>query len=206
MITLSLFSGMRFQPVQLGQILPGDYMGKSNFIPARRDSFAPGICLDLFLFLFFFLCKHVLNYVFVPLRRTEMITWENYIPARRDPSIMKKGSGLAGMKLVICNRRMLYMKSLENRRDQCRGHNFIPCNRDHVITTLFQYNNYDVFHTVTFFIGRVKVLNNLLFVKSFPTVAQKISYLYYDNSNVPIFVRFWCSLQTPVSSDTISQL
>ena len=56
-------------------------MGESNFISARRDSFRPGICLDLFTFLLIFLCKHLINYFFIPLRRTEAIAWENFVPA-----------------------------------------------------------------------------------------------------------------------------
>ena len=38
-----------------------DYMGKSDFIPAKQDSFQAGICLDLFTVLLIFHCKHVLN-------------------------------------------------------------------------------------------------------------------------------------------------
>ena len=53
------FAEVRFQPVQSGQISPYDYMGNLNFISARRDSFSPGISLDLYMFSFTFLCKHV---------------------------------------------------------------------------------------------------------------------------------------------------
>ena len=45
-ISRSSFAGMKFQPVQPGQISPSDYMGKSIFIPAKRDRFPPGICLQ----------------------------------------------------------------------------------------------------------------------------------------------------------------
>ena len=41
------FAGMKFQPVQLGQISPYEYMWKLNFVRARRDSFPIGISLDL---------------------------------------------------------------------------------------------------------------------------------------------------------------
>ena len=44
---------MKFQHVQPGQISLYDYMGKSIFIPARRDSFLPGLYLDLYTCLFF---------------------------------------------------------------------------------------------------------------------------------------------------------
>ena len=53
---LSPFVMMKFQPVQPEQSLPYDCMGKSNFIPARRDSFPLPICIQ---FLIIFLCKHV---------------------------------------------------------------------------------------------------------------------------------------------------
>ena len=64
-------------------------MGESNFMSARRDSFQPGICLDLFTFLLIFLCKHVINYFFIPLRRTKAIAWENFVLAvqKRDPAL-----------------------------------------------------------------------------------------------------------------------
>ena len=51
---------MKIQPVQLRQISPCNYMWKLNFVLARRDSFPPGIWLDLHDFLWIFLCKHVI--------------------------------------------------------------------------------------------------------------------------------------------------
>ena len=48
MITWSRFAGMKFHPVQLGQILPYYYMWKLNFVPARWDCFPPDNCLDLY--------------------------------------------------------------------------------------------------------------------------------------------------------------
>ena len=75
---------MEFQPVQPGQISTYDYMGKSIFILARRDSFPLGIGLDFFTFFFIFLSKHVLHYIFTPLSWAEAITWENFVPARQD--------------------------------------------------------------------------------------------------------------------------
>ena len=59
---------------------PYDYIGKLNFISTNRDSFSPGICLELYTFYFFylvFLCKHVLNYYLFPHRQVETIIWEN---------------------------------------------------------------------------------------------------------------------------------
>ena len=44
-ITWSHFAGMKCQPVQPGQISAYDYMGKSVFIPARRDRFPSGVSL-----------------------------------------------------------------------------------------------------------------------------------------------------------------
>ena len=49
-ITWSRFARMKFQPIQPEQISSYDYMGKSDFIPARRDSFPSGTCLDLYAF------------------------------------------------------------------------------------------------------------------------------------------------------------
>ena len=59
-ITWSQLARMKIQPVQPRQILPYDYMWKLNFVLARRDSFPPGIWLDLHDFLWIFLCKHVI--------------------------------------------------------------------------------------------------------------------------------------------------
>ena len=42
---------------------------------------------------------------FVALRWTEAITWENFVPAKRDPGSTKVGSRFAGMKLFPCNHR-----------------------------------------------------------------------------------------------------
>ena len=41
---------MKSQPVQPGQILPYDYIGKLNLILAKRDNFPPGFYLDLYAF------------------------------------------------------------------------------------------------------------------------------------------------------------
>ena len=46
-ITGSRLAGVKFQPVQSRQISPYDYIRKLNFVLARRDSFPPGIRLDL---------------------------------------------------------------------------------------------------------------------------------------------------------------
>ena len=74
---------------------------------------------------------------FVALRRTEAITWENFVPAKWDPGSTKAGSRLAGMKLFPCNHRIKFMKSLLYCRDPGKaGQNFIPAKRDHVITPL----------------------------------------------------------------------
>ena len=42
---------------------------------------------------------------FIPSRRAEAITWENFVPAKRDPGCAKKGPRLAGIKRFTCNRR-----------------------------------------------------------------------------------------------------
>ena len=72
---------------------------------------------------------------FVALRQTEAITWENFVPAKRDSGSTKAGSHLAGMKRFPCNHRIKFMKSLLYCRDPGKaGQNFIPAKRDHVIT------------------------------------------------------------------------
>ena len=43
---------------------------------------------------------------FIPLRWVEAITWENFVPAKQNPSSTKEGSYLAGMKLFTCNCKM----------------------------------------------------------------------------------------------------
>ena len=48
----------------------------------------------------------VLINFFIPLRWAEAITWENFVPAKRNPGITKEGPRLAGMKRFTCNRRM----------------------------------------------------------------------------------------------------
>ena len=49
-----VFRDVIYQPFPPGQISPYDNTKKSNFVPARRDSFPSGICLDLFTFSFNF--------------------------------------------------------------------------------------------------------------------------------------------------------
>ena len=49
---------------------------------------------------------------YIPLKRAEAITWENFVPAKRDPGSTKGGSRLAGMKLLKCNRKIQFMKNL----------------------------------------------------------------------------------------------
>ena len=78
--TSARFVGIKSQPIQQGQISPCDCMGKSNFIPARRNSFPLGICLDFLILL----RKHVSNYFFILLRWAEAITWENFALAKWD--------------------------------------------------------------------------------------------------------------------------
>ena len=94
------------QPVQPGQASIYDHMGKSNFIPARWESFPPGICLDLFTFYFSFLLKALLNHFFIPLTQGEKITWENFVPSKLYPVSTREGFHLAGKKLFTCNRRI----------------------------------------------------------------------------------------------------
>ena len=54
---MTRFAGMKFPSVQPGHISPNDYMGESNFIPERRDSFSPvffQICIHFILVSFSF--------------------------------------------------------------------------------------------------------------------------------------------------------
>ena len=48
----------------------------------------------------------VLINFYVPLRRAEAITWENFVLAKRYPGSKIEGSRLAGMKLFTCNRKL----------------------------------------------------------------------------------------------------
>ena len=103
-------AGIKFQPVPPGEISP--YMGKSDFIPARQDSFPLAICFHFFHFLLVFFRNRMLNYCFILLRWAEMITWENFVPAKYDSSSTKEVSRLARMKLFTCNRRIKFVKGL----------------------------------------------------------------------------------------------
>ena len=49
---------------------------------------------------------------FIPPRRAEAITWENFVPAKWDPGCAKEGSRLAGMKRFTCNRIIQFLKIL----------------------------------------------------------------------------------------------
>ena len=70
---------------------------------------------------------------FIPLRKAEAITSGNFLSAKRDPGSTKEESHLAGMKIFTGNRST---KSLQHCWNPCKtGQNFIPANRDYVITT-----------------------------------------------------------------------
>ena len=53
----------------------------------------------------FFQTDVLLNF-FIPLRRAEAITWENFVLGKGDPGSTIEGSRLAGTKLLTYNRRM----------------------------------------------------------------------------------------------------
>ena len=53
----------------------------------------------------FFQTDVLINF-FIPLRRAEAITWENFVPGKWNPGSTKEGSRLAGMKLFACNRKI----------------------------------------------------------------------------------------------------
>ena len=79
--------------------------------------------------------KLMLINFFIPLRRAEAITWENFVPAKRDPRSTKAGSRLAEMKPFPFYHRIKFMKRLLYCRDPGKvGQNFILTKRDHVIT------------------------------------------------------------------------
>ena len=42
----------------------------------------------------------------IPLRQAEVITWENFVPEKREPGSTKEGSRLACLKLFACNRKI----------------------------------------------------------------------------------------------------
>ena len=53
-----------------------------------------------------FFQTYVLINFFIPIRRAEAITSENFVPAKRDPINTIEGSRFAGMKLFTCNRKI----------------------------------------------------------------------------------------------------
>ena len=110
-ITWSLFAETKFQLIQPGQISTFDYMGESNLILARQDSFSPSICLDLPIISFNFFCKDVLNYFFILPMQAEGITWENFVLTNQDLGSTNERSHLARTELLTCNCRIKFMKS-----------------------------------------------------------------------------------------------
>ena len=91
---------------------------KERFIQTMWDSFPPSfvqICLHVLLI---FLCKHVLNYCFIPLRQVKKVTCENFIQTKWDLSSIKERSRLARMKLFTCNCRIYLM--IDNGRKRRR--------------------------------------------------------------------------------------
>ena len=49
----------------------------------------------------YFYVYFLINF-FIPPRRAEAITWENFVPAKGDPGCTREGSRLAGMKRFAC--------------------------------------------------------------------------------------------------------
>ena len=56
--------------------------------------------------------KLMLINIFIPFRRAEAITWENFVPTKWDPGSTKKRSSLAEMKLFTCIRKIQFIKNL----------------------------------------------------------------------------------------------
>ena len=71
---------------------------------------------------------------FIPLRRAEAITWENFVLAKQDPNSTKERSRLARMNFLHMIARYNLWKIYNT--GQKTGQHFIPANRNHVITTL----------------------------------------------------------------------
>ena len=53
----------------------------------------------------FFQADMLINF-FIPLRRAKAITWENFVPAKRDPGSTKDGSRLVEIKFFTCNHKI----------------------------------------------------------------------------------------------------
>ena len=58
------------------------------------------------MYFFGFFQTDVLVNLFIPLRRAQAITWESFVPEKRDPGSTTEGSRLAGMKLFTCNHKI----------------------------------------------------------------------------------------------------
>ena len=85
-----VIAGMKFSPVKPRQISPCDYMGKSNFIRARWDSFPPGICLHFLTFFLVFFYKHVWNYFFIRLSKLKRLHGKLSPRQSGIPAVQKK--------------------------------------------------------------------------------------------------------------------
>ena len=48
----------------------------------------------------------------IPPRQPNAITWENFVPAKRDTDCTQEGPHLDGIKRFTCNRRTQFTKSL----------------------------------------------------------------------------------------------
>ena len=60
------------------------------------------------IYFFGFFQTDVLINFFIPVRQAEVFTWENFVPAKKDPCFTKEGSHLAGMKLYVIRRYNLW--------------------------------------------------------------------------------------------------
>ena len=75
------------------------------------------------------------DHLFIPPEGAEAITWENFVPAKRDPSYTKEGSCFTVLPdpilhvIAVCNLWRVY--NTPGKAEQ----NFIPANQDYVITT-----------------------------------------------------------------------
>ena len=133
---VSWFGGRKFQPVKPGYISHYDYMKEIRFHSGKVGQF---FIWYLFTFVYIFLvffCKHALSYFFIPpwkMRRLhgKISSGRSGIPAvqMRNPASPGQNFShvIAGYNLWrICN-----TAAIPTKRD-----NFMPVNRDHIITTL----------------------------------------------------------------------
>ena len=92
----------------------------------------------------FFQTDVLINF-FISLRWDEGITWENFVPAKRDVGSTKEGSRLPGMKIFTCNCKICfneeYITPPGSRQNGTEFHPGLPGSCNHPLKEKNERNN-----------------------------------------------------------------